>query len=146
MLQPPDISCANDIVQITDEQSGILYESDVLRSHRVPVLSQGRPDGSISITTVSQHGWPVRVVSQRMVVGGIGLTVHVVEPLRDLMESLREYRLYFTLLIPIALLLTTTAGYWLSRRALAPVEQIRKEAEAIDPADLATRLRVSPSR
>jgi signal transduction histidine kinase len=45
----------------------------------------------------------------------------------------------------IALLITTTAGYWISRRALAPIEQIRKEAEAIDPADIATRLQVPTS-
>ena len=40
-------------VQVIDEQSAILYESDVLRSHRVPVLLQGRPDASISISTVA---------------------------------------------------------------------------------------------
>ncbi len=140
-----DSSIVGVFVQITDEQSGILYESDVLRSHRVPLLPMAAPDGSLSMTTVSGHGWPVRVVSQRVVVEGVGLTVHVVEPLRDLMESLREYRLDLTLLMPAALLLTTTAAYWLSRRALAPVEQIRNEAEAIDPADLTTRLRVPPT-
>ncbi len=132
-------------VQITDEQSAILYESDVLRTHRVPVLPQGGPDGSISISTVGGHGWPVRVASQHLTVADVGLTVHVVEPLHDLMESLREYSFYLALLIPAALLLTTAAGYWISRRALAPVEQIRKEAEAIDPADLTTRLRVPPT-
>jgi len=65
-----------------------------------------------------------------------------VEPLRDLLGALREYQLYLMGLIPIALLLTTTAGYWMSRRALAPVEQIRQEAEAVDPGDLGARLRV----
>jgi heavy metal sensor kinase len=129
-------------VQVTDAQSAVLYESDVLRTHRVPVPRPGPPDGSIKISTVRGHGWPIRVASQYVVVEGVGLTVHVVEPLHDLMESLREYSLYLTLLITVALLLTTAAGYWISRRALAPVEQIRKEAEAIDPADLTTRLRV----
>jgi signal transduction histidine kinase len=38
--------------------------------------------------------------------------------------------------------LTTTAGYWISRRAVAPVEEIRKQAEAIDSAYLITRLPV----
>jgi heavy metal sensor kinase len=132
-------------VQVTDDQSAILYESDVLRAHRVPVLPEGTPGGSISISTVAGRGWPVRVASQDAIVGGMSLTVHVVEPLHDLMGSLREYSLYLTLLIPVALLLTTAAGYWTSRRALAPVEQIRKEAEAIDPADLTTRLRVPPT-
>jgi heavy metal sensor kinase len=129
-------------VQIVDGQADILYESDVLRGHRVPVLPQGRADGSLSISSVVRHGWPLRVASQYVVVAGTGLTVNVVEPLHDVMESLREYSLYLALLITVALLVTTAAGYWISRRALAPVEQIRKEAEAIDPADLTTRLQV----
>jgi signal transduction histidine kinase len=132
-------------VQVTDDQSRILYESDLLRSHRVPALPPGRADGAISLMTAGEHGWPVRVASQRVVVGGVSLTVDVVEPLRDLIGSLREYRLYLALMIAIALVLTTATGYWISRRALAPVEQIRKETNAIDPADLTTRLRIPPT-
>ena len=132
-------------VQITDEQQAILYESDVLRSHHVSVLPAGSPDGSVSIATVGTEGWPVRVAIQRVVVGGIPLNVHVVEPLRDLLNSLREYGSYLALLVPAVLLLATMAGYWMSRRALAPVEQIRKGADAIDPSDLAARLKVPPT-
>jgi heavy metal sensor kinase len=130
------------LVQITGEQQEVLYESDVLRSHHVAALPAGPADGSVSITTGGTDGWPVRVASRRVVAGGIPLTVHVVEPLRDLLTSLREYSFYLALLVPAVLLVATTAGYWLSRRALAPVEQIRKEADTIDPADLAARLRV----
>jgi heavy metal sensor kinase len=140
-----DSSIVGVFVQVTDDRAALLYESDVLASHRVPLMPRGLPDGSISITTTGERGWPVRVVSRHIVVGGIGLTVHVVEPLRDLLSSLREYSLYLALLVPVVLLLTATAGYWMSRRALAPVEHIRKEAEAIDPADLTTRLRVPPT-
>ncbi|MDR3727522.1 MAG: ATP-binding protein [Terracidiphilus sp.] len=140
-----DSSIVGVFVQITNEQSSKIYESDLLLAHKVPVLPPGPSDGSVAITTVGNRGWPVRVASKHLVVGGASLTVHIVEPLRDLLESLREFGLYLTLLIPIALLLTTTAGYWLSRSALAPVEQIRKEAESIDPADLTARLRVPPT-
>ena len=141
-----DSSIVGVFVQVTDEHSSILYESDLLLAHRVPVLPPGQSNGLVSITTVGTRGWPVRVASKRLTVGSTSLTVHIVEPLRDLMESLREYGLYLTLLIPIALLLTTTAGYWISRRALAPVEQIRNQADSIDPADLAARLRVPPTQ
>ena len=87
----------------------------------------------------------MRVASKRVVVGGTALTVHVVEPLRDVLNSLGEYSMYLAFLMAAVLVLTTTAGYWMSRRALAPVEEIRQEAEAIDPADLTTRLRVPPT-
>ena len=140
-----DSSVVGVFVQITDDQSRILYEADLLSSHHVPVLPAGSADGSIALSTAGGPGWPVRVASRRIVIEGVPLTVHVIEPLRDLMSSLREYSLDLAILIPIALLLTSTLAYWMSRRALAPVEQIRQQAEAIDPADLTTRLQVPPT-
>jgi heavy metal sensor kinase len=140
-----DSSVVGVFVQITDEHMRVLYESEILTAHRVPPLPGGPLDGSISLETAGGPGWPVRVASQRIVVGGIPLTVHVVEPLRDLMSSLSEYSFDLAILIPLALVLTTTVGHWMSRRALAPVEQIRSQAQAIDPADLTTRLEVPPT-
>jgi len=137
-----DSAIVGEFVQVTGDEAGLLYESDVLASHHVPVLGRGKEDGSVKIATEGGHGWRVRVASEHMVVGGVGLTVHVVEPLRDTMESLEEYRDTLLLMLPVALLLTTTAGYWMSRRALEPVEQIRREVEGIDPGDLAARLQV----
>lgn len=58
-----DSSIVGVFVQITDEQSTILYESVLLSAHRVSVLPPGAPDGSVSIATVGTHGWPVRVAS-----------------------------------------------------------------------------------
>ena len=140
-----DASVVGVFVQITDDASQVLYESDILRQHRVPVLPAGPRNSSFAIDTAGASGWPVRYACQRIIVEGVPLTVHVIEPLRDLMTSLHEYSLYLAALIPLALVLTTTIGYWLSRRALAPVEQIRRQAEAVDPADLAARLQVPPT-
>lgn len=132
--------------QITDGQSNILYESDLLRAHGVAAIPPASSDGSISLITTGRSGWPVRVVSKHLVVGGVGLNVHIAEPLRDTLNALREYSFYLAIFVPIALLLTTSAGYWVSRCALAPVEQIRRQAEAIDPADLTGRLQAPPTQ
>jgi heavy metal sensor kinase len=145
MTGTSDSSIVGVFVQITNERQEIIYQSDLLSSHRAPVMPAGPADGSLSVTTVGDRGWPLRVANQQARVNGVTLTVHVVEPLRDLLDSLREYSLYLAVLLPLALLLTTTAGYWLSRRALAPVEEIRQQAEAIDPADLTARLQVPPT-
>ncbi len=137
-----DSSVVGVFVQITDDQRQILYQSDVLQAHRVPALPACLQDEPLAFTTIGEHGWPVRVATQCVTIEGIKLAVHVVEPLRDMLEALHEYSFYLAFLIPAALLLTTAAGYWISRQALAPVEQIRREAEAIDPIDLTARLRV----
>lgn len=140
-----DSSVVGVFVQVSDDASHVLYESDVLASHHVPPFERANADGSVTRTTVAGHGWPVRVASKRVVVDGIGMSVHVVEPLRDLLGSLHELTLYFVPLVCCALLVTALAGYWISRRALAPVEQLRREADAIDPADLTARLRLPPT-
>lgn len=137
-----DSSIVGVFIQITDSASNVLYESDVLASHRVPIFPRGASDGSISWATFNNRGWAVRVASKGVTVNGIGLTVHVAEPLRDLLSALHELTLYFALLVFAALLLTAVTGYWIGRRALAPVEQIRREADAIDTADLTARLQV----
>jgi heavy metal sensor kinase len=131
-------------VQITDASSNLLYESDVLDEHHVPIFPRGESNAAVAKTTVSHGGWVVRVATRRIAVDGMELTVHVVEPLSDLLRSLHELTIYFTLLVSVALLLTAGAGFWTSRRALAPVEQIRREADAIDPTDLTARLQVPP--
>jgi heavy metal sensor kinase len=137
-----DSSVVGVFVQITDDQRDILYQSDVLQSHRVPALAACQDAQPLAFTTMGEHGWPVRVATQCVSIEGTKLAVHVVEPLRDMLEALHEYSLYLIFLIPAALLITTAAGYWISRQALAPVEQIRREAEAIDSTDLTARLRV----
>ena len=69
-----DSSIVGVFVQITDAQSNILYESDVLSSHRVPVFAGAPSDGSISRATVSERGWPVRVASKQVTVNGTVVT------------------------------------------------------------------------
>ena len=130
-------------VQFTDDGARILYESDILRLHNVPVLEPGPNDGSIAIATAGGRGkWPVRAASRRIFVRGVPLTVHLVEPLRDMFGSLHEYTLDLGLLLLAGFVLTTLAGYLLSRHALAPVERIRLQAEAIDQKNLDARLPV----
>ena len=40
-----DASVVGGLVQITDENSQLVYESDALRSHNVPVMETAPPDG-----------------------------------------------------------------------------------------------------
>jgi methyl-accepting chemotaxis protein len=120
------------IIQVTNDKQEILYESAPL-------------DGSLQYETLGSSGWPVRVVSRRSIVHGTVMTIHVAEPLRTLLTSLRRYSIALALALPFILAVGTAAGYWISARALAPVEQLRMDAEAIGVADLSARVSM-PSR
>lgn len=137
-----DSSIVGVFVQITDDKGALLYQSDVLTWHRTPLMPPPPPDGHIVIATRHGHGWPLRYIAKRIVVNGTVEDVRVIEPMRDLVVAFHDYQFYLFLLTPLALILTTSIGYWMSRRALRPVERIRLQAEAIVPADLTTRLEV----
>jgi len=55
-------------------------------------------------------------------------------------EPLRELRLYFALFAAPGLALSALVGYFLARRALRPVEEIRRNAERISRANLSERV------
>ncbi len=130
-------------VQITDSQSQVLFASHIFDSHHIPALGAAPEDGSILLETRGyQRGWPMRVASQRFVVNGVPMTIHLIEPLRDTWSALREYTRTLCGLLLAALLLATATGYLFSRRAFRPVEQLRLEAEGIDPTNLSARLAI----
>ena len=130
-------------VQFTDDNSRVLFESDVLRAHKLSASKPAPSDGSV-LTSIAggNSGWPVRVASKRIVVSGVPLSVHLMEPLRDMFGALREYTFDLCVLLVGGSLFAALGGYLLSRRALAPVERVRQEAEAISPNSLDSRLRV----
>lgn len=130
------------IIQITSDQQNILYQSKALSFHGIPNLPSAPLDGSLQYETFGNRGWPVRVVSKRSILHGTALTIHVAEPLRTLLTSLRRYSIALAFALPFILGIGTAAGYWISARALAPVEQLRRDAEAIGIADLSARVSV----
>jgi heavy metal sensor kinase len=64
----------------------------------------------------------------------------------DFNEALDHFRGVLLLLIPLLLLVASAGGYWMSRRALAPVVRITQTAERIGSRNLSSRLEVAQSR
>ena len=58
---------------------------------------------------------------------------------------LNEFNSVLFIALPFALALAALGGYWLSSRALRPVDQIIHEARSMDPTNLAARLSVPAS-
>ncbi|MBV8881599.1 MAG: HAMP domain-containing protein, partial [Planctomycetaceae bacterium] len=61
-------------------------------------------------------------------------------------EPLRQLRLYYALLCLPGLALASLGSYYLARRALRPVEEIRRQAERISRANLSERVQIPSSR
>ncbi len=75
-------------------------------------------------------------------VNGTAYRVLVGTPLDPTEATLRRLRLLFWWSAPAVLLLASLGGYWISRRALAPVDEITHEARIIGIQNLSQRLAV----
>ena len=133
-------------LQVTNDKPEVVFESNTLQSHEVPAMAAAPVSGATQISTVGRwRQWPIRVASKQIVSGGVPLTIHLVQPLRDMLVSQGQYTTYLALLLTVALILASTSAYSVSRHALAPVENIRREAEAINPEHLSARLPLPPT-
>ena len=88
----------------------------------------------------------MRVASQVIDAGGRHFTMQVAEPLHEFQESRERFEGILLLLAVPSLLLAALGGFWLSRRALSPVDRITNEARRISIANLSTRLRTPTAK
>lgn len=134
-----------DLFQVFGPNGECLAQSDGLSRHRVSRRPPPDPGAGMLFRTTGPHWFPVRMATQRIYVGGIPLTVEVADPQRKFAGVLRDFDSFLFVALPIVLALAALGGYWLSGRALGPVDQIIDEARAMDPANLGARLSVPAS-
>jgi heavy metal sensor kinase len=79
------------------------------------------------------------------VAGGHSYSVQVAQNMDDFEEALSRFRRLLLAIIPALLLAASIAGYWISKRALAPVDSITRAAQEISGSNLSARLAVPNS-
>jgi two-component system heavy metal sensor histidine kinase CusS len=84
----------------------------------------------------------VRTLTSLTQVNGQQYRVLVATPLDSTQATLRRLRTLLLWTIPAVLLLASLGGYWISRRALAPVDEITLTARSIGIQNLSQRLKV----
>lgn len=85
---------------------------------------------------------PFRVASSRVEALGRIYRVTVAAPMGPAYAALNRFHRWLLLLLPAVLALAGGGGYWVSRRALAPVDQITRAVQAITLQSLDRRLEV----
>jgi heavy metal sensor kinase len=132
--------------QISRADGGRYFANDRLADKALPLPEQGRLSESPSYRSVSADGGRWRVFAVQARGPSDVLTVQVARPLDDFDHEMGELLLALLLAGPLALVAAAGGGYWLARRALAPVTLLRRRTREITADRLDRRLPVPNPR
>ncbi len=132
------------LLQIADAGGAVLYCSPALEG-QLPDVAPAQAAWPPRYADITIRGRPIRLATARVEVQGQPYTVQVAVPTTELEEALGRFRLAALLLIPAGMLAVAFGGYWISRRALGPVDRIAATARAITATALDRRLDVPPT-
>jgi len=130
-----------DLFQVCDGSGQMLYRSVPLETNNVPVALPNTLNAP-RFEDLSVQGHLLRFYSHRISVNGKSYTVQVAAPMNEVFEALDWFRVLLAFAAPVLLVAASAGGYWISRRALAPVDAISSAAQRISIENLADRLQV----
>ena len=134
-----------DLFQVCNQDGEWLYRSLPLENNKVPIRKPAELTGTVLHEILDVQGTPVRFASRRIVVRGAPYTVQVATPLPEFYEALERFAAILLFSVPLLVIAASLGGYWISTRALRPVEEIRSAAKSISIRNLSERLVVPQS-
>jgi len=136
-------------------ESGAIFEvagPDGRWIYRAPRFLLPRPalapstGGNVSFQTTNLEALQYRVARQQIVVNGNVYLVDAAVPTEPFDQALDNFRMIEKRYLPLLVILASLLGYWLSGRALAPVNRIIQGAERVGIRNLSRRLEVPRAR
>lgn len=129
-----------DFLQVCDQNGRWIYRSRLMAHYDLPV-----PAKASSAYNILSVDLPLRALVNELSAGGQTYRIQVAAPMDDFYDAIERFKWMVLLLSPMVVVLASAGGYWLSRKALAPVDQITRAAEDINSNNLAKRLDVRQS-
>lgn len=117
----------------------VIYRSAFLQEYQPQFPQFGRGSEPVS-RNYRFRGRPFRFTQETLEINGHRYQVEMGAPADDAVETLRMFRSYLLMFAPIILLAAGSGGYWLSRRALSPVDALVRTAREVSGTKLSTRL------
>ena len=146
--QTSGLGPSDDLYQITDNQSAMLYQSPAMRNLDVPLdtsrlrhhYRHHRDQGDF--TTYYHRQGDVRVLSSKVQVAGNEYRVQVATIVSPLYDVLETFGVWAWTSLPLILCAAGFGGYWLSGHALKPVHNLVLSTRAITERNLSRRIEV----
>ena len=132
----PSVTPAGSRVRIAANDGKWIYQSELAKQWGDQINAVSPPPKDGQTRTIIANGEPVRILTAPVSAG----TIQIGAPLSEFNEMLDEFTWTALLSSPILLLLAASGGYWMSKRALEPVDSITRMANRIGVKDLSSRL------
>jgi heavy metal sensor kinase len=133
------IAHSGDYLVIYADNAQLIYRSVFLEAHQSDVFPPDLIKRPIMRSRrIDRHA--LRFALQKLRVNGHTFTVEMGTPANDVVETLHLFRNYLLMLAPLLLLAAAGGGYWLSRRALSPVDALVRTAREVRGTNLNSRL------
>lgn len=128
-----------DYLQIYDDSDGTwIFRAEFLRQHALAPVSSS--ELTHTLFRDEQLGKSFRFVAQSIEANGRIFRVQTGLPLDPVNQTLLLFRRYLLMFAPLLLLAAACGGFWLSRKALSPVDAITRTAHRINATNLSERL------
>jgi len=133
------IEHSGDFLQIVDGEGNWIFRAAALQQNSVIA-----PPPAVVQKSYYQNrylgGRPFRFVTARIQVNGRVYTAQTGIPTEQMVRTLSFFRQYLLLSAPVVLLAAGLGGFWLSRKALRPVDALTRAARNISGSNLSDRL------
>lgn len=126
-----------EMMQVSDASGYWIFQSESIRGLQLPPPSSGQFQ---PLSTQVLRGIPVRVLTATVPIGSNSYIIQLATNLRRPYETSGAIFRIALWLVPVLLLFSAGGGYWLSTRALAPVDRIIESSRMISFTNLRGRL------
>jgi heavy metal sensor kinase len=129
-----------DLFRVVDPVGASVHRSDTLTGIELPPV--GAAAAEPRFDNLTAHGAPLRMLTQNVAVDDQIYAIQVAVPLGEVQRGFRDALFLLVPLFVLMLVAASAGGYFLSRRALAPVDRITQAARSITADNLSQRLAV----
>ncbi len=121
------------------ETGELVYRSAFLQAHPQMLVPPDQIKQARSRNQKLGHQ-RFRFLYETLAVNGHVFTVEMGLPSDDAVGTLHLFRYYLLMFAPLLLLIAAGVGYWMSRRALSPVDALVRSAREVSGTNLSSRL------
>ena len=131
------------LLQVTDAAGKMIFQSPQFAqpSSALPPATQN----AVSFFTTNLDAVQYRIAFRTVEASGQTFRVRAAIPTEPFDQALDRFRLILKETLPFLIIFASLAGYWLSGRALAPVNEIIRTARSVGVRNLSGRLPVPPA-